>query len=462
MPNNSPFNRDYKNLPSREGRVARRTPNKNWAITGASSVLIIGAALLVSLSTPSPRFQTQQPRSSEQSLVEPVAANLTLPLAVPTQNETVVRKPPLDTLNQQWRTVKIRKGDNLAKIFSRIDLSPQLLHDIISSSKTARRLKHIIPGQTIRFLFNEHEFIALIHETSKTNHLRIDKRGDNFSATHIELKPEARVAHAVGKIDSSLYLAAQESGLSDNLIMELANIFGWDIDFALDIRKGDEFVVAYEELFLDGEKIRDGNIIAAKFINNKKTYRAVQYTSPENKTGYYTPEGRNMRKAFLRTPVDFTRISSRFGKRHHPILNRMRSHKGVDYAAARGTPIRATGDGKILFKGRKGGYGRTIIVQHGSGKQTLYAHMASYKRGIRRGRSVKQGQTIGFVGSSGRATGPHLHYEFRINGVHRNPLRLKFASANPIPGKYKEDFNFKTSGYSALLDVLSNTNIALN
>ena len=453
MPYKSPINRDYKNRAYLDDAGVRQQTSRYWIMI-VSSFILLGAAIYMFPDNTAPLTN-----ADDQARINPIAASapmLSLPLTLPSHEaaESEHASNLFNVANQQWRTVKVRNGDNLALIFSRMDLSPKLLHDLLSSSKKAKRLKHLVPGQTIKFLFTDYEFTALVHEVSKTRQLRIDRNGDAFTASIIDRTPEIRMAHASGTINSSLYMSAQDADLPDNLTMELANIFGWDIDFALDIRKGDSFVVAYEELFLDGEKIRNGNIIAAKFINNKKTFRAVQYTNPENKTGYYTPEGRNMRKAFLRTPVDFTRISSRFGKRFHPVLNRMRAHKGVDYAAPRGTPIKTTGDGKILFKGRKGGYGKAIIVQHGSGKQTLYAHMSGYKRGIRRGKSVKQGQTIGFVGSTGRATGPHLHYEFRINGVHRNPLTIKFASAKPVPKKFMTDFNAKTSEYVALLDIV--------
>lgn len=464
------INRDYKYLPPQEeANEYASTTHRFWVMTSLSFLLLAGTIFLYTINSfsfqplkTSYNEQVPRPAVQNQRTQSPAAdTKISLPLVIPRASQSGAPVETTESFYQQWQNVKVRRGDNLAKIFSRLKLSPKLLHDIVNSSTKAKRLKNIKPGQTIRFLFNDREFVSLTLELSKTRQLRVDRDNNGFITTLHERSPEARTAHAVGTIDSSLYLAAKDADLSDNLIMGLANIFGWDIDFALDIRKGDSFIVAYEELYLDGEKIRDGNIIAAEFINNNKTFRAVRYTDPDNNTGYYTPDGRNMRKDFLRTPVDFTRISSRFGKRYHPVLNRMRSHNGVDYAAQRGTPIRATGDGKIIFKGRKGGYGRTIIIQHGSGKRTLYAHMSSYKRGIRKNKRVKQGQTIGFVGSSGLATGPHLHYEFRINGVHRNPLRIKFASAAPIAKKYRDDFNYKTGGYSALLDVLGKTSIAL-
>jgi murein DD-endopeptidase MepM/ murein hydrolase activator NlpD len=245
--------------------------------------------------------------------------------------------------------------------------------------------------------------------------------------------------------------------------MELANIFGWDIDFALDIRKGDRFTVLYEEMYVDGEDIGNGTILAAEFVNQGKRYHAVRYTDAGGKTDYYSLDGKSMRKAFLRTPVEFSRISSGFSLgRKHPILNKIRAHKGVDYAAATGTPIKVTGDGKIIFRGKKGGYGNTIIVQHGSKYSTLYAHMSKYRSGLTTGSRVKQGQIIGYIGSSGLATGPHLHYEFRVNDVHRDPLRVKLPGAEPLASKYREDFNKKAEALLAQLDLVRDVQLASN
>ena len=254
-------------------------------------------------------------------------------------------------------------------------------------------------------------------------------------------------------------MAAQNAGVSQNIIMELANIFGWDIDFALDIRKGDSFTLLYEELFRDGEKISDGNILAAEFINDDQAYRAVRYTNPQtNQSEYFTPDGKSMRKAFLRTPVNFTRISSRFTvSRYHPVLHKVRSHKGVDYAAKSGTPIQSAGDGKVIFKGKKGGYGNVLIVQHGSKYTTLYAHLKSFNKKLKVGSKVRQGQTIAYVGSTGLATGPHLHYEFRVNGTHRNPLTVKLPASSPVPERYMADFELSTTPLFAQLDLLART-----
>ena len=231
----------------------------------------------------------------------------------------------------------------------------------------------------------------------------------------------------------------------------------------MDIRKGDQFTILYEDQYVDGEFIGHGNILAAEFINNGRRYQAVRYTDSGGKTDYYSLDGMIMRFVFFRTPVELARISSGFNlKRKHPILNKIRAHKGVDYAASRGTPIKSTGNGKIVHRGKKGGYGKTIVIKHGTKYSTLYAHMSNYRKGLKVGSRVKQGQVIGYIGSSGLATGPHLHYEFRVNGVHRNPLRIKLPGAEPLKKKYHEDFNRKADALLAQMDLVRNVQLASN
>jgi len=278
--------------------------------------------------------------------------------------------------------------------------------------------------------------------------------GESYDLETVERTPEIRTHFVSGDIQNSLYTGAQRAGLSDSKIMELAQIFGWDIDFALDIRKGDQFRVLYEEKYLDGKKIGEGNILAAEFTNNGDTFAAVRYTDSNGDTNYYTPDGRSMRKAFLRSPVDFRRISSGFKpERYHPVLGIKRPHRGTDYAAKTGTPIKASGDGKVIWRGTKGGYGKTIIVQHGGNITTLYAHMSKYNAKVTSGSRVKQGQTIGYVGMTGTATGPHLHYEFRVNGVHKNPMTVKLPDAQPIDKKELAKFKADTSQLIAELQM---------
>jgi len=361
-----------------------------------------------------------------------------------------------------WLRVKVKSGDALASIFKRHHLAPRELHEIMALGKNSANLKHLRPGDIVRFQVDKNQHLQkLVYNISPLKSLHIQRQGKIFTAAMQVKNIEKRSAYAIGKIKSSLFEAGKEAGLSDMLIMKMVNIFGWDIDFAQDIRKGDQFALIYEEQFLNGRKIKDGAILAAEFTNHGHTYRALRFTDANNHSDYYTPKGRSMRKAFLRTPVDFRRISSRFGNRHHPVLNRMRMHKGVDYAAKTGTPIKASGDGKIIFRGRKGGYGRTIIIQHGGRYSTLYAHMSRFKRGLTTGKHVRQGQIIGYVGQSGRATGPHLHYEFRVNGVHRNPLTIRLPNAAPIKKQYRDSFKRTASALLAQLDMHKQTRLAM-
>ncbi len=329
--------------------------------------------------------------------------------------------------------------------------------------KETSPLKLVKPGDQLILEFNQKQALKeLRYEINETDTLIVQRNADSFKAKILHNPLEIRTSFRSNTIKNSLFLAAMDVDLSDNIIMELAGIFGWDIDFALDIREGDSFSVLYEELYRDGDKVRDGDILAAEFTNRNKTFKAVRYESSNGHVDYYTPEGYSMRKAFLRTPVDFARISSRFNlKRKHPILNRIRAHKGVDYAASKGTPIKATSNGKVAFKGVKGGYGNTIILQHGQKYSTLYAHMSRFAKGMRNGKRVKQGQIIGYVGSSGLATGPHLHYEFRINGKHRNPLKVKLPNAAPIDSKYRADFKKHAKQMLAIVERHKKTQVAL-
>ncbi len=368
---------------------------------------------------------------------------------------------------KQWREYKVKSGDSLARLFKRADIKPQQLDELMKSGDAVKKLRKIFPKDIIRVLSDDDGVLqALRYDIDHKSYLMVEREQGALVAKTYNHEIETRQTHASGVIDSSLFLAGESAGISDNIIMELANIFGWDIDFALDIRKSDNFTVLYEELYHDGEKISDGKILAADFVNDGKIYRAVRYKNPQtSESEYYTPDGKSMRKAFIRSPVHFSRISSGFNlKRKHPILLNKRPHRGVDYAAKRGTPIYAAGDGKVIFKGKKGGYGKVMILKHGSKYTTLYAHLKTYNRKLKTGSRVKQGQTIAYVGSSGLATGPHLHYEFRVNGVHRNPLTVRLPASNPVPKRYMDDFDQITAPVIAQLDLVVNRpqQVALN
>ncbi len=412
----------------------------------------------------------QTDKVQEKETIEPVAHS---PVANPvpsTVSSTVSKEDinnaldAIDPAALSWQTVKVKSGDSMARIFRRAGLSASELHAIMQSDKKAKKLRNINPGQKIRLATGaDGKLQQLEYKINEITTLSIHRELGGYRTQLKSRQYETRIAHAAGTIHQSLFLAGMEAGLTDSMTMDLAGIFGWDIDFALDIRSGDRFVVVYEEKFLDGRKVRDGNILAAEFINNNKTYRSIRFTNTAGRTGFYDENGHSMRKAFLRTPVDFSRISSRFSSgRKHPVLNRIRAHKGVDYAASRGTPIRATGDGKIIYRGRKGGYGKTVVIRHGSRYTTLYAHLNNYNRKARLGTRVKQGQIIGYVGSTGLATGPHLHYEFRLNGVHRNPLTVRLPKSESLAKKYMKDFKQQAAPLLAKLDTLSRTLVAMS
>jgi murein DD-endopeptidase MepM/ murein hydrolase activator NlpD len=423
-------------------------------------LLVLGGTAILGIAIGVLPDDAEATRSPEASAIAP-AVEQQAALALPAHTAKAAEPAPVEPPGQ-WHTATVKSGDSLSLLFARNDLSPQELYKVTSNETAAKQLKRLYPGDTIKLRIDDKKLTELSYEFDLSHRLHVLRDADSFKAEIIERPLEHRTAQATGAINDSLFLSAQSAGLSDKLTMELAGIFGWDVDFALDIRKGDSFAVIYDEDYLDGEKVRDGNILAATFVNQGKTYQAIRYTDPDGHTDYYSPDGHSMRKEFLRTPVAFTRISSRFSLgRKHPILNRIRAHKGVDYAAPTGTPIKAAGDGKVIYRGRKGGYGNVIILQHGSRYSTLYGHMSRFARGVHSGGHVRQGQIIGYVGMTGLATGPHLHYEFRINGVHRNPLTVKLPAAKPLPRKYMADFKLHTNQMIASLDLLSKTNIAL-
>ncbi|MGS2718183.1 OapA family protein [Eionea flava] len=411
---------------------------------------------------------TITPFSNDTNITVDKETQLTLASEMEPSNEpqaataTITTQPistPID-----WHTETVRPGDSLSFLFNRAGLSDVALHQFLNSNKAAQSLKRIFPGQTIDFNIVDGELNALRYRKNRLNHIEFIRTEKGFTDSKIDIKPDIHIAYREATIINSLFLAGTDAGIEESSIMELASIFGWDIDFALDIRTNDSFKVIYEERFINGEKIGNGPILAAEFTNQKKTFTAVRYTDPEGNTSYYTPTGKSMKKAFLRTPVDFARISSHFNlKRKHPILNRIRAHKGTDYAAPTGTPIKAAGNGKVEFAGTKGGYGRTVVLRHGQSYKTLYAHMHRYGKGIRTGTRVKQGQIIGYVGKSGLATGPHLHYEFYKNGVVRNPVRVELPKAESISKSLLANFNLETQPLMAkLTDFSNNTQLALS
>ena len=347
---------------------------------------------------------------------------------------------PLEVIPPElWTTVTVKSGDNLSTLFQRVGLTAQDVYRVTKATKKTKALSPLFPGDTLDFLIEngQLEKVRLI-KTPLLKTIVERKKEGGYTVKTVTRTPDIEPRFVQGIINSSLFVNGQEAGLSQKKLMQLATIFGWDIDFALDIRKNDQFALIYEEKYLDDTLIGEGNILAAQFTNRDKVFNAIRHTDGN----YYSPKGYSMRKAFLRSPVDFFRISSRYNpNRKHPVLKTVRPHRGVDYAAATGTPIKASGDGKVIWRGTKGGYGRTIIIQHAGIYTTLYAHMSKYNSKVKKGSRVKQGQIIGYIGSSGLATGPHLHYEFRSNGVHKNPLKVKFPNVEPLNKEQMKVFN---------------------
>lgn len=370
-------------------------------------------------------------------------------------------KPAVDPLRH---SIRVQSGDTLSTVFAKVGLGASTLHEVLNSSKDAKQLTRLKVGQVLEFKLDTEGQIDTIHsKLSDLESITLAKSDKGFSFKRELVKPDVETAYTRGVINSSLFLSAKRAGLSHNLTMDLANVFGYDIDFAMDIREGDEFELIYEKKVVNGKQVGTGNILSARFTNRGKTFTAVRYTNKQGNSSYYNVNGESMRKAFIRTPVDFARISSRFSTgRRHPVLNKIRAHKGVDYAAPRGTPIKAAGDGRVTLAGRNGGYGNTVIIQHGLRYRTLYAHMNGFAKGVRTGSNVKQGQIIGYVGTTGLSTGPHLHYEFQVNGVHVDPLSKKLPMADPIAQIEKARFMQISKPLMAKMDSERSTMLALN
>lgn len=381
-----------------------------------------------------------------------------MPPSQPQAGQTVAAAPVVTAPKTLWEAIKVRGGDTLARILTSRGHASLTVHQIVESGPAARALTSIRAGATLNVATDPQGELREISYSPDPYRVVSVRRTDDgaFESTVIE-KPIITVTRfAEGMVEDSLFAAGKRAGVSDTVILEMADAFGYDIDFALEVQQGDTFRVLYEEILVDGVRVRDGQVLATEFVNNGNSYQAVYYTTSDGHSGYYTPDGLAMHRAFLRSPVDFARISSRFSRaRLHPVLHTMRAHKGVDYAAARGTPVKATADGSIEYAGNKGGYGRVVILRHGNQQSTLYAHLDHFAKNVRSGGRVKQGQVIGYVGSSGLASGPHLHYEFRVSGAHVDPLKIKTAQAKPIAATEKAAFLAAADRLVAMLDSYS-------
>lgn len=390
-------------------------------------------------------------------------------LASVTELHTVLPEPaPLYRHIQQT----IKKGDNLSMVFSRVGLNGKDVYQVVESGTEGKALTRMFPGEELEFVLDSQDRLQkIIRIKSALESVyfvrQADQQNPRYDIETVTRTPEIKTVHRSAHVNNSLSLSAQQADVSQSITMNMANIFGGVIDFVLDVRNGDQFTVIYEEHYIDGEKIDEGNIVAAQYINRDKVYNAYRYTDPDGDTGYYNEDGVSMRKAFLRAPLDFTRISSGFNMRRlHPITKQVKPHRGIDYAAPRGTPVFSVGEGRVVSSGRNRNNGNYVFVKHGESYVTKYLHL--HKRNVKKGQRVKQGQIIGQVGCTGLCTGPHLHYEFLVSGVHRNPRTImkKLPKAKTINKNLKRDFiasiepiQLQLASYSS---NYSNTKLASN
>ena len=420
---------DYKPAPPGGPRVRRRY----WL----SLVVVAAAAASFELLTTN-AAATANPAPIAQAPVAPAAPTLTTARMV------------------------VANGDTLAALFAARNLSASDLAAIMDLDQAADRLKRILPGDVIHVSYTPDAHVQSLHmQYDEAHYLDVTRQGTAYTAAITDIPTNTTTAYAHGIIENSLFDAAARAGLSDATTMELIQLFAWDVDFAHDIQNGDSFTVLYQKVQRQGYAIVDGPILAAEFKAGGKDYRVVRYTDPKGQTGYYTPDGRSIKKALMRAPISYSRISSGFSlHRKHPILGFSRAHQGVDYTAPVGTPIKAAGDGRVTFVGMKGGYGKCVTIDHGGGYSTLYGHMSRFKHGLHSGMHVTQEQVIGFVGMTGLATGPHLHFEVRIGGVPRNPRTVKLPDTTPVQAADLAAFGAASANLLAQLESNSDTRLA--
>lgn len=392
---------------------------------------LVAASAFVGLLILLPSEKVEASRHTESLILE---TGKRYPLSMTlTQSDVLIEQDD----EPQWQTYTVKSGDTLAKIFKRAGLSPKDTYAVSHAGEQAKTLVTLLPGDKLDLNVIDNQFAGLRYALSPTDTLYIEPQEDSDELlSHIDSKPvEVRYNFAQGEITTSFWNAGVAAGLTDNQIMHLAGIFGWDIDFAMEIRGGDTFNVVYEERYIDGEFVGYGDIVAAEFVNQGEKFAAIQHEDGN----YYTPEGRSMRKSFLRAPINFKYVSSNFSKaRFHPVQKRWKAHRGTDYVAAVGTPVMAAGDGKVIEASYNKYNGNYVFIQHGEKYTTKYLHFK--KKAVKKGDIVKQGQTIGYLGSTGLASGPHVHYEFLVDGVHRNPRTVDLPKALPIDPKQRDAF----------------------
>ncbi|TAN49497.1 MAG: peptidase M23 [Methylococcaceae bacterium] len=401
---------------------------------------------------------------SDNNLAPPDVSQATYPLLLPKHSSASLPKPDTEQTEAPHRTTHwVKPGETLQQIFAHLTLSPDDLRDVLNSGAAAHALKMLTPGRILMLQTQADDRLEkLVYQQTPVQSIIVQRGHKGFTVELSEHNVDRELTRVSSTIHNSLLHDGRRAGLSNKLIMQLADIFGWDVDFAQDLREGDRFTVIYELLYVNGEATGTGDILAAEFINQGKTYQALRYTNEQGHTDYYTAAGQGLQKAFLRTPVEYAHISSYFSlARKHPILNTIRAHKGVDYAAAVGTPVRSTGSGRIAFMGQQSGYGNVVVVEHNTKYSTLYGHLSRFGS-LKKGSPVRQGEIIGYVGQTGLATGPHLHYEFHVDGEHKDPLTVALPQTEPLKSRQMAAFRQHTLSYITELARFRRVSVAQN
>ncbi len=383
--------------------------------------------------------------------------------------ETVVTDVALPALTASdsgafdfWREERIQSGDTLASLLNRLGVNSQDAIGIVAASQGHGAVTHFIAGRSIMARVTSNGRLVLLrYLVGERQLLSIERSGDKFLVQEEVIKPETRLTMRSGMVSHSLFGATDAADVPDSIASEMADIFSGEIDFHRDLRQGDHFSVVYETLYDGGRVLSTGRLLAAEFVNRGNSHRAVYFADPQGRGGYFTPDGKSMKRAFLKSPIPFSRISSGFtGARFHPVLKEWRAHKGIDYAATTGTLVRAVSDATVTFSGRQGGYGNLIVLKHQGPYSTAYGHLSRFAKSLRHGAHIKQGEIIGYVGSTGLATGPHLHYEFRVNNVQRDPLTVQMPAAYPLEARYRRQFAAVAAPLATRLNQLSGHNLA--
>lgn len=403
------------------------------ARTGWARQVILGAALLV-----------------VPALSVLTAFGIAPDTSVTVLQPTLVRQPldlpelsPAQPLPERFvAQERVLRGDTVAALFERLGVRDPKALDFLRSDATGRAIfRQLVPGRMLQAeTGSDGELLSLRYYLNASALMEVSRSPAGFTSRQRVVTEAPRVFYKTATIGSSLFAATDAAGIPDAIALQIARVFATDIDFHVDLRKGDRFSVVYEMLYDSGELIAPGRILAAEFVNDGRAYQAVLFRDDEGEESYYSLDGTSRAKAFLRSPVEFSRVSSGFGQRFHPIFRNWRAHTGVDFAAPRGTRVMASADGHVVAAGRRGGYGNAVEIRHGGGITTLYAHLSGFAKGIRTGARVRQGEPIGFVGSTGFATGPHLHYEFKIAGIHQNPMKVALPKAEPVPARLRPQF----------------------